>query len=325
LFANIGQKGKENMTDKSQKTNLVDMTVSLGGLQLKNPVCTASGTFGYGQEYEDVFDPALLGAVIVKGTTLEARSGNPPQRIVETPAGMLNAIGLENPGVDVFIEQYMPELRERGVTVVANIAGNTVEEYAELARRLDSVEGIAALELNISCPNVKKGGLQFGTDPDMVYQVVHMVRRNTHLPVIPKLSPNVTDIVAIAQAAQTGGADALSMINTLMGMAVDIERRRPTLANVFGGLSGPAIKPVALRMIYQVYQQVKLPILGGGGIISTRDALEFLMVGASAVSIGTGIFVNPYLPCQVIDGLQEYAMQHGIARITELVGIAHQS
>jgi len=313
------------MTDKSQKTNLVDMTVSLGGLQLKNPVCTASGTFGYGQEYEDVFDPALLGAVIVKGTTLEARSGNPPQRIVETPAGMLNAIGLENPGVDVFIEQYMPELRERGVTVVANIAGNTVEEYAELARRLDSVEGIAALELNISCPNVKKGGLQFGTDPDMVYQVVHMVRRNTHLPVIPKLSPNVTDIVAIAQAAQTGGADALSMINTLMGMAVDIERRRPTLANVFGGLSGPAIKPVALRMIYQVYQQVKLPILGGGGIISTRDALEFLMVGASAVSIGTGIFVNPYLPCQVIDGLQEYAMQHGIARITELVGIAHQS
>jgi len=325
LFANIGQKGKENMTDKSQKTNLVDMTVSLGGLQLKNPVCTASGTFGYGQEYEDLFDPALLGAVIVKGTTLEARSGNPPQRIVETPAGMLNAIGLENPGVDVFIEQYMPELRERGVTVVANIAGNTVEEYAELARRLDSVEGIAALELNISCPNVKKGGLQFGTDPDMVYQVVHMVRRNTHLPVIPKLSPNVTDIVAIAQAAQTGGADALSMINTLMGMAVDIERRRPTLANVFGGLSGPAIKPVALRMIYQVYQQVKLPILGGGGIISTRDALEFLMVGASAVSIGTGIFVNPYLPCQVIDGLQEYAMQHGIARITELVGIAHQS
>ncbi|HQA06479.1 MAG TPA: dihydroorotate dehydrogenase [Syntrophomonadaceae bacterium] len=313
------------MTDKSQKTNLVDMTVSLGGLQLKNPVCTASGTFGYGQEYEDLFDPALLGAVIVKGTTLEARSGNPPQRIVETPAGMLNAIGLENPGVDVFIEQYMPELRERGVTVVANIAGNTVEEYAELARRLDSVEGIAALELNISCPNVKKGGLQFGTDPDMVYQVVHMVRRNTHLPVIPKLSPNVTDIVAIAQAAQTGGADALSMINTLMGMAVDIERRRPTLANVFGGLSGPAIKPVALRMIYQVYQQVKLPILGGGGIISTRDALEFLMVGASAVSIGTGIFVNPYLPCQVIDGLQEYAMQHGIARITELVGIAHQS
>lgn len=301
------------------------MTVSLGGLQLKNPVCTASGTFGYGQEYEDLFDPALLGAVIVKGTTLEARSGNPPQRIVETPAGMLNAIGLENPGVDVFIEQYMPELRERGVTVVANIAGNTVEEYAELARRLDSVEGIAALELNISCPNVKKGGLQFGTDPDMVYQVVHMVRRNTHLPVIPKLSPNVTDIVAIAQAAQTGGADALSMINTLMGMAVDIERRRPTLANVFGGLSGPAIKPVALRMIYQVYQQVKLPILGGGGIISTRDALEFLMVGASAVSIGTGIFVNPYLPCQVIDGLQEYAMQHGIARITELVGIAHQS
>jgi len=313
------------MADQLPTFNNVDMTVNLGGLQLKNPVCTASGTFGYGQEYEDYFDPAILGAVIVKGTTLEPRPGNPPQRIVETPAGMLNAIGLENPGVDVFIDQYMPELRSRGVTVVANIAGKTIDEYGELARRLDDVEGIGALELNISCPNVAKGGLQFGTDPDMVYQVVHTVKMNTHLPVIPKLSPNVTDIVAIAQAAEAGGADALSMINTLMGMAVDIERRRPTLANVFGGLSGPAIKPVALRMIYQVYQQVKLPILGGGGIISTRDALEFLMVGASAVSIGTGIFVNPYLPCQVIDGLQEYARQHGITRITELVGIAHQS
>lgn len=236
---------------------------------------------------------------------------------------MLNAIGLENPGVDVFIEQYMPELRKRGVTVVANIAGNTVDEYAELARRLDAVEGIGALELNISCPNVAKGGLQFGTDPDMVYQVVYEVRQNTKLPVIPKLSPNVTDIVVIAQAAQSGGADALSMINTLMGMAVDIERRKPVLANVFGGLSGPAIKPVALRMIYQVYQQVKLPILGGGGIVSARDALEFMMAGASAVSIGTGIFVDPYLPCQVIEGLQEYARQHGITRITDLVGIAH--
>jgi dihydroorotate dehydrogenase (NAD+) catalytic subunit len=218
----------------------------------------------------------------------------------------------------------MPELRAQGVTVVANIAGNTLEEYGQLAQRLDHVEGIAALELNISCPNVKQGGLQFGTDPDMVYQVVNMVKSNTQLPVIPKLSPNVTDIVAIASAAQEGGADALAMINTLMGMAVDIDRCRPTLANIFGGLSGPAIKPVALRMIYQVYQQVKLPILGGGGIVSVRDALEFMMVGASAVSIGTGIFVDPYLPCQVIDGLQEYAAQHGLASIKELVGAAHQ-
>lgn len=312
------------MTEQPLNSNGVDMSVDLGGLKMKNPVCTASGTFGYGQEYEDYFDPAILGAIIVKGTTLEPRSGNPTPRIAETPAGMLNAIGLENPGVDVFVDQYLPQLRERGVTVVANIAGNTLEEYAELAQRLDAVAGVGAIELNISCPNVAKGGLQFGTDPDMVYQVVQMVRRNTRLPVIPKLSPNVTDIVAIAQAAQAGGADALSMINTLMGMAVDIERRRPVLANVFGGLSGPAIKPVALRMIYQVFPQVKLPILGGGGIISTRDALEFLMVGASAVSIGTGIFVNPYLPCQVIEGLQDYAQQHGIARISDLVGIAHQ-
>jgi len=300
------------------------MSVNLGGLQLKNPVCTASGTFGYGSEYKDYFDPALLGAVIVKGTTLQARPGNPPPRIVETPAGMLNAIGLENPGVDVFIDQYMPELRAQGVTVIANIAGNIPEEYAELARRLDQVEGIAAIELNISCPNVKQGGLQFGTDPDMVYQVVSMVKTNTQLPVIPKLSPNVTDIVAIAQAAQQGGADALSMINTLMGMAVDVDRCRPVLANVFGGLSGPAIKPVALRMIYQVYQQVKLPILGGGGIVSTRDALEFLMVGASAISIGTGIFIDPLLPCQIIDGLEQYIKQQGFSRISDLVGIAHQ-
>jgi dihydroorotate dehydrogenase (NAD+) catalytic subunit len=312
------------MTNQPLPKDKVGMSVNLGGLQLKNPVCTASGTFGYGSEYKDYFDPALLGAVIVKGTTLQARPGNPPPRIVETPAGMLNAIGLENPGVDVFIDQYMPELRAQGVTVIANIAGNIPEEYAELARRLDQVEGIAAIELNISCPNVKQGGLQFGTDPDMVYQVVSMVKTNTQLPVIPKLSPNVTDIVAIAQAAQQGGADALSMINTLMGMAVDVDRCRPVLANVFGGLSGPAIKPVALRMIYQVYQQVKLPILGGGGIVSTRDALEFLMVGASAISIGTGIFIDPLLPCQIIDGLEQYIKQQGFSRISDLVGIAHQ-
>jgi len=311
------------MPNKPVKTNQVDMSVNLGGLHLKNPVCTASGTFGYGSEYKDYFNPALLGAVTVKGTTLEARPGNPPPRIIETPAGMLNAIGLENPGVDVFIEQYLPELREQGVTVIANIAGNTPEEYAELAKRLDKADGIHAIELNISCPNVQQGGLQFGTDPDMVYQVVYLVKNNTQLPVIPKLSPNVTDIVAIARAAQQGGADALSMINTLMGMAVDVDRCRTVLANVFGGLSGPAIKPVALRMIYQVYQQVKLPILGGGGIVSTQDALEFIMVGASAISIGTGIFVNPLLPCEVIDGLEEYAQQKGLSRISDLVGIAH--
>lgn len=302
----------------------IDLSVNLGGFQLDNPVCVASGTFGYGSEYQDFVDIASLGAVIVKGTTLEPRPGNPPPRIIETAAGMLNAIGLENPGIDVFIQEYLPELRSRGVTVVANIAGNTLEEYAEMAVRLDKAAGIAAIELNISCPNVKQGGLQFGTDPDMVFQVVQAVKSSTKIPVIPKLSPNVTDIVAIAKAAREGGADALSMINTLMGMAVDIERRRPFLANIFGGLSGPAIKPVALRMIYQVYQEVDLPILGGGGILSVRDALEFIMVGASAVSIGTGIFANPYLPHEIIEGLQQYAYKNGLHRIADLVGAAHQ-
>lgn len=306
-------------------TDAVDLAVSLGRLRLANPVCVASGTFGYGYEYQDYLDNASLGAVIVKGTTLEPRAGNPPPRIIETPAGMLNAIGLENPGIDVFLRDYLPRLRSDGVTVIANIAGNTIEEYAQLSSRLDKAEGIAGIELNISCPNVKQGGLQFGTDPDMVYQVVEAVRAQTQLPVIPKLSPNVTDIVAIAQAAREGGADALSMINTLVGMAVDIDARRPFLANIFGGLSGPAIKPVALRMIYQVYREVDLPILGGGGILSTQDALEFIMVGATAVSIGTGNFVNPRLASEVIDGLHRYAVENRLHSIQELVGAAHQS
>lgn len=302
-----------------------DLSVSLGNLRLSNPVCVASGTFGYGSEYQDYLDIAALGAVIVKGTTLEARPGNPPPRIFETASGMLNAIGLENPGIDVFINEYLPRLNAQGVTVIANIAGNTIEEYAETARRLERATGVAAIELNISCPNVKQGGLQFGTDPDMVYQVVKAVREQTSLPVIPKLSPNVTDIVAIAQSAQAGGADALSMINTLMGMAIDIEKRRPVLANIFGGLSGPAIKPVALRMIYQVYKQVDLPILGGGGIMNCRDALEFMMAGATAISIGTGTFVNPCLAAEVIEGLNQYMLQHDIDSISEIRGAAHNN
>lgn len=302
-----------------------DLSVSLGNLQLSNPVCVASGTFGYGSEYQDYLDIASLGAVIVKGTTLEARPGNPPPRIFETASGMLNAIGLENPGIDVFINEYLPRLNAQGVTVIANIAGNTIEEYAETARRLERTTGVAAIELNISCPNVKQGGLQFGTDPDMVYQVVKAVRQQTSLPVIPKLSPNVTDIVVIAQSAQAGGADALSMINTLMGMAIDIEKRRPVLANVFGGLSGPAIKPVALRMIYQVYKQVDLPILGGGGIMNCQDALEFMMAGATAISIGTGNFINPCLAAEVIEGLKQYMLQHDIDSISQLRGAAHNN
>jgi dihydroorotate dehydrogenase (NAD+) catalytic subunit len=301
---------------------LVDMSVNLGGLQMQNPVAVASGTFGYGREYRPYMDISKIGAVIVKGTTLEPRCGNPPPRIYETPAGMLNAIGLENPGIEVFLQEYLPSLMEEGVTVVANLAGNSVDEYALITRIIDNHPGIAAIELNISCPNVKQGGMQFGTDPRLVRQVVEAVKKETRLPVIPKLSPNVSDIVSIAKAARDGGADALSMINTLMGMAVDIDKRKPVLGNVFGGLSGPAIKPVALRMIYQVYKEVDLPILGGGGISNTRDALEFIMVGASAVSIGTGNFVNPSLAQEIAQGLENYLMEQGLSNIQELVGVA---
>ncbi|WP_296865135.1 dihydroorotate dehydrogenase [Thermosyntropha sp.] len=302
--------------------NDLDISVNLGGLILKNPVTVASGTFGYGMEYEDFVDISEIGGVIVKGTTLEPRSGNPIPRIVETPAGMLNAIGLENPGIDVFLRDFLPYLKEKGVTVIANIAGNTIEEYARIAAKIENSEGIAAIELNISCPNVKKGGLQFGTNPDTVKEVVEAVKRETSLPVIPKLSPNVTDIVEIAKAAKAGGADALSMINTLMGMAIDIKNKKPVLANIFGGLSGPAIKPVALRMIYQVYKEVTLPILGGGGILDYKDALEFIMAGATAVSIGTGNFVNPCLALEIVEGIKKYMVQENIKSISELVGAA---
>jgi len=302
----------------------LDLTVNLGGIRLNNPVAVASGTFGYGREYEDYIDIAGIGAVIVKGTTLEPRHGNPPPRIIETSAGMLNAIGLENPGVEVFVNEYLPYLYAKKVTVIANIAGNTLEEYAAIAARLDGCPGIAGIELNISCPNVKQGGLQFGTDPQMVKNVVQAVKAETSLPVMPKLSPNVTNIVEIAQAAQEGGADALSMINTLMGMAIDVRTRKPVLANIFGGLSGPAIKPVALRMVYQVYQEVKIPILGGGGIMNATDALEFIMAGAAAVSIGTGNFVNPQLADEIAAGIRTYMQENQVQNLNEIVGIAVQ-
>ena len=299
-----------------------DLSVDLGGIRMNNPVAVASGTFGYGREYEDYMDISSLGAVIVKGTTLEPRVGNPPPRIIETPAGMLNAIGLENPGIDIFLYQHLPYLRDKGVTVIANLAGNSIEDYAAVTAKLEGHPGIAGIELNISCPNVKKGGLQFGTDPLMVKQVVQAVKKETSLPVMPKLSPNVTNIVEIAWAAQEGGADALAMINTLMGMAIDIDRRRPVLANVFGGLSGPAIKPVALRMVYQVRREMNIPILGGGGIMNARDALEFIMAGATAVSVGTGNFVNPRAALDIAQGIQEFMVEQGINKINEVVGAA---
>jgi dihydroorotate dehydrogenase (NAD+) catalytic subunit len=311
------------MPERNQVQAEVNLEVNLGGIALANPVTVASGTFGYGCEYEAYVDLARLGAVIVKGTTLEPRAGNPPPRIVETPAGMLNAVGLQNPGVNVFIQEYLPYLRKKQATVIVNIAGNTVEEYARLTAILDKQDGIAGLEVNISCPNVEKGGLQFGTDPDTAAGVVAAVRQNTSLPVIVKLSPNVTDVVAIARAVVEAGADALSLINTLLGMAIDIETRRPVLANTFGGLSGPAIKPVALRMVYQVAREVEVPIMGVGGIVNWQDALEFILAGAAAVSIGTGNFINPGISEQIIDELENYLVRQGIRDIRQLIGAAH--
>lgn len=310
------------MSERNQVQAEVNMEVNLGGIALANPVTVASGTFGYGREYEAYVDLARLGAIIVKGTTLEPRAGNPTPRIIETPAGMLNAVGLQNPGVDVFIQEHLPYLREKQATVIVNIAGNTVEEYARLTAILDKQDGIAGLEVNISCPNVEKGGLQFGTDPNTAAGVVAAVRQNTSLPVIVKLSPNVTDVVAIARAVVEAGADALSLINTLLGMAIDIETRRPVLANIFGGLSGPAIKPVALRMVYQVAREVEVPIMGVGGIVNWQDALEFILAGATAVSIGTGNFINPGVSEQIKDDLENYLVQQGIRDIRQLIGAA---
>ena len=310
--------------EKLSKEMELDLTVNLGGIKMNNPVAVASGTFGYGREYEEYIDIAGIGAVIVKGTTLEPRFGNAPPRIIETAAGMLNAIGLENPGIEVFVNEYLPYLYAKKVTVIANLAGNTIAEYAGIAARLEGCPGIAGIELNISCPNVKQGGLQFGTDPIMVKNVVQAVKAETSLPVMPKLSPNVTDIVEIARAAQEAGADALSMINTLMGMAIDVKTRRPVLANVFGGLSGPAIKPVALRMIYQVRREIDLPILGGGGIMNATDALEFIMAGSTAVSVGTGNFVNPQLADDIVSGLKTFMLQNKVQKLSDIAGAAIQ-
>ncbi len=300
------------------------LAVNLGGIAMKNPVTTASGTFGYGAEYGKLVNLNALGAIVIKGTTLRPMPGNPVPRIVETPGGMLNAIGLQNPGVEGLLHEIMPFLEQYDVPVIVNISGNTVEEYAQLAGILDQIAGIAGLEVNISCPNVKKGGLQFGSDPQSAGEVTRAVRQSTSLPVIVKLSPNVTSIVALAEAVASAGANALSMINTLLGMAIDIHRRKPVLGNGMGGLSGPAIRPVAVRAVWQVYQQVKLPILGMGGIVTAEDALEFIMAGATAVAVGTANFINPRATVEVIDGLTRFMEEHQIQDIQELVGIAHR-
>ncbi len=298
-----------------------DLSVQIaGGLRLRNPVMSASGTFGYGREFADYVNLHRLGAIVVKGISLEPRSGNPPPRIVETAAGMLNAIGLENVGVERFLAEKLPYLKEIGTPVVVNILGDSVEEYGELAGKLNNIEGIAALEVNISCPNVKQGGVAFGTDPKMVAEVTKMVKTRASQPVIIKLSPNVTDITVTARAAEDGGADAVSLINTIIGMAIDCRTRKPRLANVVGGLSGPAIKPVALRMVWQTARAVNIPVIGIGGIMNAEDALEFLIAGATAVEIGTANFINPDTTERIVEGIADYLQETGGGNIREIIG-----
>jgi dihydroorotate dehydrogenase (NAD+) catalytic subunit len=298
----------------------LDLRVNLNGLEMQNPVLTASGTFGFGEEYKDYVDLDRLGGVMVKGTTLKPKAGNSTPRIAETPAGMLNAIGLQNPGVDHFINEILPKIKDYDFKTVVNISGNTVDEYQRLTEKLSKEEGVAALEVNISCPNVKKGGLAFGTEPKMAAGVVEAVMENTDLPVITKLSPNVTDITEIARAVEEAGTDIISLINTLVGMKIDIEEQEPILANTIGGLSGPAIRPVAVKMIHQVAQSVDLPLIGMGGIMNSRDAIEFLLAGASAISVGTANFVNPGVTMEIIDGIEEYLVEQGYDSVEDLVG-----
>lgn len=306
--------------DTSATNGSPDLSVHLGPLRLKNPVMVASGTFGYGEEYADFIDLSRLGAVVVKGISLKPRAGNPPPRLVETPAGMINAIGLENVGLEKFLEVKLPYLRDQGVPVIVNIFGNLLEEYSELASRLDGVPGIAALEINISCPNVKQGGMVFGTEPAMASSVVQAVRRSTSLPLITKLTPNVTRIGDIARAAVEAGTDMISCINTVAAMAVDVFSRRPKLANVIGGLSGPAIKPVALRCTYEVLQAVDCPVIGIGGIAGPLDALEFLLVGARAVQVGTANFVRPSITMEILEGMERFLKVQELRSIEEYIG-----
>ena len=295
------------------------LATNLAGIAMETPVLTASGTFGFGEEFSDFVSLRRLGAVVVKGTTLRPRRGNDGVRMAETSAGMLNSIGLENPGVDSFLQTILPRLSPYGMNVIVNISGSSADEYGKLAKLLD-VPGVAGIELNVSCPNVKEGGILFGTLPDAVSEVVRAAKANTKKPVILKLSPNVTDIVPIAQAAERAGADALSLINTLLGMAIDIHTRRPVLGNITGGLSGPAVKPVALRLVWQTAQAVKIPIIGMGGIMTAEDAIEFFLAGASAIAVGTANFVDPAVTENIIQGIEQYLMRYQVDDIQALVG-----
>jgi dihydroorotate dehydrogenase (NAD+) catalytic subunit len=298
----------------------MDLAVSIGALTLKNPFIAASGCFGYGVEYADAVDLSSLGGVAVKGLFLTEREGHPAPRIVETPAGMLNAIGLQGIGVRRFVEEKLPELRARRATVIVNVCGTTLDEYVEVSRILSDAEGVAAIELNISCPNIKEGGIQFGCSLHGTFDVVSAVRRATKLPLIPKLTPNVTDVPSFARAAEEAGADAVSLVNTFLAMVIDTETRRPKISNVVGGLSGPAIRPIAVRMVYECRQAVKIPIVGMGGICEARDAIEFMLAGATAVQVGTANFVDPFIWPKLVDGLTDYLQRHRIARAADLIG-----
>ena len=298
----------------------MDLSVEIGSLRLANPLMAASGCYGYGVEYAEAVDLSSLGAVVSKGLFLAPREGHPPPRIVETPSGMLNAIGLQGIGVHRYVAEKLPELRRLGATNVINICGSTLDEYVDLARILSNAEGVHALELNISCPNIKEGGITFGCSLHGTFDVVSAVKKVTHLPVIPKLTPNVTDVASIAKAAEEAGADAVSLVNTFLAMAIDIETRRPKLSNVVGGLSGPAIRPIAVRMVYECRRAVRIPVIGMGGIASAEDALEFIIAGATAVQIGTANFVDPFIWPKLLHGITEYMERHQLSRIADLAG-----
>ena len=312
------------MREEVWKVNLAVQLAprNLRGLRLNNPVMTASGTFGYGTEYAEFVDIQRLGAIVCKGTTLEPREGNPQPRLSETPSGLLNSIGLQNIGVEALVKEKAPLWASWQVPVIVNIAGESIDDYNSLAARLDRVAGVSGLEVNIGCPNVKSGGMEFGTDPRAAAAVTAAVKKASSLPVIVKLTPNVTSIVEIAEAVVDAGADALCLINTLKGMAIEVSTRKPSLGNICGGLSGPAIKPVALHMVYQVANRVKLPIVGCGGIMSAQDALEFIMAGASAVEVGTAQFVNPRALLDVLEGIEDFMRREGVKDISEIVGAA---
>lgn len=300
----------------------MNLAVNVGGIRMRNPVMVASGTFGYGPEYAEFVDINQLGAIVVKGIRMDACEGNAPPRMVEVPGGLINAIGLQGPGVDGFVRDYMPFLRQHKVPVIVNIWGRSVDEYGEVAARFDGVDGIHGLEINISCPNIKEGGIAFGTDPQTAASVIAGVRARTGLPIIPKLSPNVSNIATFARIAQEEGADAVSLINTIPAMAIDVESRRPVLSNVFGGLSGPAIRPVAVKLVWETARAVSIPVIGMGGITNARDALEFLLAGATAVAVGTANFTDPTTSLRVIQGIEEYLDQHGFQDVRDIIGAA---